>query len=163
MAFASNRVHLLCQFKQQFVNAFQAKILQKSQLFIGWQVRFSSEGIFLGQSRYVSRVIEAHHLLHGKPVGTPVSLCRCFRKNSRRTYPWPNRATVLPLTHWRVIVSIRLHSTGHFSFACTIFRDRFSPRDAVIYLWWRGWYLVGTANNEIFYQLSFDISSLLAG
>lgn len=74
MEFASNRVYLLYQLRKQLVSTFQIKLHNKLQLFFCWQLRRSPDEIFLGQSKYVIRIVVAHNLLYVKPVASRMFL-----------------------------------------------------------------------------------------
>lgn len=74
MAVASNSQNLIDDFKDQLTTTVKVKLLRKLTSFIGWNLSFTSEGIYVSQSKIEPKVLPNHNLSHVQCVSTPLPL-----------------------------------------------------------------------------------------
>lgn len=72
MAFSSNSRALIDRLKYLLQSTFKVKLLGTLQVFIGWEIRRTENGLYLGQSSYVKRLLRNFNMTHVKPVTTPL-------------------------------------------------------------------------------------------
>ena len=72
MAYCSNDEHLIEWFEQQLKQAFKVKLLGNLKAFIGWEFSYTDNGLYLGQEKYVRRLLTEHDMQHVKAVSTPL-------------------------------------------------------------------------------------------
>ena len=72
MAYCSNDEHLIEWFEQQLKKSFKVKLLCKLKAFIGWEFSYTDNRLYLGQEKYVRRLLTEHDMQHVKPVSTPL-------------------------------------------------------------------------------------------
>ena len=72
MALSSNNPKLLEWFKNKQTQAFKVKLLGTLKLFIGWEFTYAENGLYIGQEKYVKRLLTEHNMQHVKPVNRPL-------------------------------------------------------------------------------------------
>ena len=72
MAYASNNNKLIDWFETQLTETFKVKLLGSLKMFIGWEFTYTDHGLYIGQEKYVRRVLAENDMAHVKPVDTPL-------------------------------------------------------------------------------------------
>lgn len=72
MAFESNDREQLEWFKTKLSDTFKVKLLGTLEMFIGWELIHSRHGIYLGQEKFVRRLLVENNMTHVKPADTPL-------------------------------------------------------------------------------------------
>lgn len=70
MAFSANDRDMLGRLKILLEENFKVKLLGELHTFIDWEISITANGIYLGQERYVNRVLRSHNLTHVSSVIT---------------------------------------------------------------------------------------------
>ena len=72
LAFASNSVSLMSEFKTCLSAEFDVKLYGKLTSFIGWNISYHSDGIKIDQRGYAKDILEQSGMLYANPTATPL-------------------------------------------------------------------------------------------
>ena len=64
MTFGSNDRSLINWFKEMLVESFKVKLLGELKLLIGWEFDRTENGLYIGQQKYIRRILDHHNLNH---------------------------------------------------------------------------------------------------
>ena len=86
MAFSSNDRELIKWFKSMITSAFKVKLLGVLKMFIGWELTHTNNGIYIGQEKYIKRILLDNNMQHVKSVDTPLPT-KCNLTSTQKSEP----------------------------------------------------------------------------